>query len=551
MSEYITPEMFSAMFVSGAKSLESKKDYINELNVFPVPDGDTGTNMTLTLEAALKALAAAPDGAGLEELSRAASDGALKGARGNSGVIMSQLIRGFSKGLEGREYLDKASLARCAALADEMARKAVANPKEGTILTVAKAAAERAAQLCGDEALSMEAFLKEITAYSDYTLSRTPEMLAVLKEAGVVDSGGQGLVEFMRGAYEAFAGKAPAYTAQTYYDIPHASFAGHVMVDSSNIETSDIKYTYCTEFIVNLSQELNLEKKVSFKKYLEGLGDSLVFVCTEDMAKIHVHTNHPGLAFEKGLEFGSLTGMKIDNMKEEHSEKLETEGKSRLPLKEYGFVCVCAGEGIKEIFRNLSVDVIVEGGQTMNPSADDIAKAVKKAGAESVFVLPNNSNVILTSEQAAQLCPGTDVRVIHTENIAEGISAVINYQPALSIEENAAHMEESIKAVKTAQITYAVRDSEADGVKINKGDYMAISDGRIVSEDAALKACTLNALKAIAEQDSEIISIYYGEGVSEASAAEIAAEAQSAFEDSDIELINGGQPVYGIIISAE
>ena len=550
MSEYITPEMFSAMFISGAQSLRSRKDYINELNVFPVPDGDTGTNMVMTLDAALKALYALPDGASLEKMGRAVSDGALRGARGNSGVIMSQLIRGFAKGLEGKAILDKKTAADAAAIADEMARKAVANPKEGTILTVAGAAAKKARELCGDD-ISMEDFLKEIAAYSDYMLGRTPEMLPVLKEAGVVDSGGQGLVEFIKGAYKALTGQAAENKLSAGEEIPGVTYSRHVIVDSSDIETSDIIYTYCTEFIVNPDRKLSEKECSDFRNSLEKLGNSLVFVCTDEMVRIHIHTNHPGFAFEKGLEYGPLTGMKVDNMKEEHYEKLAKEEQNRVQLKEYGFVSVCAGEGIKKLFKDLSVDAVVEGGQTMNPSAEDIAKAIKSTGARSVFVLPNNSNVILTASQAGEICRGIDVKVIPTKNTAEGISAVINYLPALSAEENAAHMEECLKDIKTAQITYAVRDSETEGVKINKGDYMAISEGRVVSEDADLKACALGALKAITDEDSEIISIYYGEGVSEALAREIADAVQSICPDADTELINGGQPVYGIIISAE
>lgn len=549
MSEYITSEMFAAMFVSGAKSLESEKDYINELNVFPVPDGDTGTNMTMTLDAAVKALAALPEGSSLEKIGRTVSDGALRGARGNSGVIMSQLIRGFAKGLEGKETLDKKTAADAAASADEMARKAVADPKEGTILTVAGAAAKKAGELCGED-ISMEDFVKEIAAYSEYILSRTPEMLPVLKEAGVVDSGGQGLVEFIKGAYKALSGRAVQYRPSAG-EAAKITLSRHVIVDSSDIETSDIIYTYCTEFVVNLNRKLSEKEHADFRDALEKLGNSLVFVCTDEMVRIHIHTNHPGYAFEKGLEYGPLTGMKVDNMKEEHYEKLAREEENRVQQKEYGFVCVCAGAGIKELFKNLSVDVIVEGGQTMNPSADDIAKAVKSAGARSVFVLPNNPNVILTASQAGKICPGIDVKVIPTKSITEGISAVINYLPALSIEENAAHMEESLKNIKTAQITYAVRDSEAEGIKIKKGDYIALSDGHVVFEDADLKACSLGALKAIADEDSEIISIYYGEGVSEALAREIADSVQSICPDADAELIDGGQPVYGIIISAE
>ena len=549
MSEYITPEIFSEMFVSGTRSLEKQKAYINELNVFPVPDGDTGTNMALTLNSAIGALAKLNEPYSLNEAARAVSNGALHGARGNSGVIMSQLIRGFSKGTEGLESLDKVSVARSMQIADEMARKAVADPKEGTILTVARSAAKKANEICKDD-ISMEAFFKEIIAYSDYTLSRTPEMLPVLKEAGVVDSGGQGLLEFFKGAYAAFTGSAPEYEIKSD-DIVKMSFSSHVIVDSSDIETSDIKFTYCTEFIVDLDEPLSLERRVAFKKYLEQLGDSLVFVCTDEMAKIHVHTNHPGLAFEKGLEFGSLSSMKIDNMKQEHKEKLEIEEENRLPLKEYGFVSVCSGSGIKEIFNNLSVDVIVEGGQTMNPSAEDIARAAKKAGASSVFVLPNNSNVILTASQAKELCPDIELLVIPTKNAAEGISAVIDYQPALNAKDNAVHMTKAIENIKTAEITTSIRDSEIEGVKIRKDDYMALSGGHMITSCTDLKECALKAAGAICDEDTEIISIYYGADTDEDLAGEVADAIEDLFEDADVDLICGGQPVYEFMISAE
>ena len=549
MSEYITAEIFSEMFISGTRSLEEQKAYINELNVFPVPDGDTGTNMSLTLNSALAELSKLRAPYSLSQAAAALSNGALHGARGNSGVIMSQLIRGFSMGIEDKESLDKAAAAKSMRLADEMARKAVANPKEGTILTVARAGAKKADELCGKD-IGMEAFFKEIIAYCDYTLSRTPEMLPVLKEAGVVDSGGQGLLEFLKGAYKAFSGNAPEYEIKSD-DIVKMSFTSHVIVDSSDIETSDIKFTYCTEFIVDLDEPLSLEKRVAFKKYLEELGDSLVFVCTDEMAKIHVHTNHPGLAFEKGLQFGSLSSMKIDNMKQEHKEKLEIEEESRLPLKEYGFVSVCSGEGIKEIFKNLSVDVIVEGGQTMNPSAEDIAGAVKKTGAASVFVLPNNSNVILTASQAKELCPDTEVLVIPTKNAAEGISAVIDYQPALSAKDNAAHMAKAIENIKTAEVTTSIRDSEVEGVKIKKDDYMALSGGHIITSCKDLKECALKAAGNICDEDTGVISIYYGAGTDEGLAGEVADAIGEMFEDADTDLICGGQPVYEFIISAE
>lgn len=550
MPEYITADMFSSMFLSGTRALKAQKAYINELNVFPVPDGDTGTNMALTLDSAIAELSRLSKGFSLEEAGKALTGGALRGARGNSGVILSQLIRGFSKGLSGLANLTREGIAHCLSLADEMARKAVSNPKEGTILTVARAAASRAAELCRQEALSMEAFLKEIIAYADYVLSRTPEMLPVLKEAGVVDSGGKGLVEFFKGTFEAFTGKAPVYDLDRE-KVSGPVFEGHAGVDSSDIETSNIKYTYCTEFIVNLKEKISSEEEEAFKAYLEGLGDSLVFVSADDMIKIHVHTNHPGRAFEKGLEYGSLTRMKIDNMKEEHEEKLSLEEESRAFEKEYAFVCVCSGEGFKELFKSMSVDVLVEGGQTMNPSASEIASAIKSAKAQSVFVLPNNPNVILTARQARELCPEVNVEVIPTRNIPEGISAVINYVPALSISDNAEHMTKEISNIKTAEITSAIRDSEMEGVKIKKDDYMALSGDHVISENKELSSCVLQALKNMMDEDSEIVSIYYGADVKKDEAEDIAFQAQKNFEEADFEVVFGGQPVYDYVISVE
>lgn len=549
MSDTISAEMFGKMFISGTKSLESKKDTINELNVFPVPDGDTGTNMTLTLVSAIDELSALPEDPSLEMSAKAIAAGALKGARGNSGVILSQLLRGFASGLSDIDELDKAAVAKAAALADEMSRKAVMNPKEGTILTVAKAAADKAGELSGED-ISMEDFLKEIIAKADLTLSRTPEMLPVLKEAGVVDSGGAGLLEFLKGAYEAYTGTAPNYDINELRR-PKQSNAATGHVDSSDIETSDIKFGYCTEFIVNLKKSLSLNEENEFKAFLESIGDSVVFVCTEEVVKIHVHTNHPGLVFEKGLEFGELSGMKIDNMREEHRSKLALESATRSFDKEYAFVSVCSGEGLTELFRNLSVNEIIEGGQTMNPSAEDIAGAIRNTRAENVFVLPNNGNVILTAKQAKELCPEVNVYVIPTRTIPEGISAVINYAPALTASENAAHMEEETGNLKTAVITVAVRDSDIDGISIMKDDHMAVSEGHIVAADKELKSCVLKTLEAITDEDSEIISIYYGEDVSEALAEEIEEEAEKLLPDADIELVNGGQPVYHFLLSVE
>ena len=558
MLDYIDAKTLKKMFLAGSQKLSDNRAWINELNVFPVPDGDTGTNMTLTLMSAAKALAKAPEGATISDIGKIISTGTLKGARGNSGVIMSQLCRGFTKEIEGAEIIDKALVASALNRGVQSAYKAVMKPKEGTILTVAREGAEKANELAGKD-ISMEDFFKEILSYSEEVLEHTPELLPVLKEAGVVDSGGQGLVVFLSGALEAFQGKEFKLDAE----ISPTEAAPREGIDTSNISTSDIKFTYCTEFIINLAKPFTADIEQDFKDFLVSIGDSIVCVNMDDIVKVHVHTNHPGLAFERGLTYGSLSSMKVDNMNEEHNEKLINEEEKRTaqqeeapakdagPRKEYGFVSVCSGEGLAKLFKDLAVDVVIEGGQTMNPSTEDILKAIDQVNADNVYVLPNNGNIIMAAEQAKFLCQDKNVIVIPSKTVTQGINATINYVPALSIEENAEHMTKMMNEIKSAEITYAVRDTEIDGRKIELGDYMGIGGGHMLAVSKDLKEAALETIRALADEDSEIVTIYYGEDATEEDAQEIADHAEAEFEDAEFDVIYGGQPVYYYIISVE
>ena len=558
MLDYIDAKTLKKMFLAGSQKLSDNRAWINELNVFPVPDGDTGTNMTLTLMSAAKALAKAPEGATISDIGKIISTGTLKGARGNSGVIMSQLCRGFTKEIEGAEIIDKALVASALNRGVQSAYKAVMKPKEGTILTVAREGAEKANELAGKD-ISMEDFFKEILSYSEEVLEHTPELLPVLKEAGVVDSGGQGLVVFLSGALEAFQGKEFKLDAE----ISPTEAAPREGIDTSNISTSDIKFTYCTEFIINLEKPFTAEIEQDFKDFLVSIGDSIVCVNMDDIVKVHVHTNHPGLAFERGLTYGSLSSMKVDNMNEEHNEKLINEEEKRTaqqeeapakdagPRKEYGFVSVCSGEGLAKLFKDLAVDVVIEGGQTMNPSTEDILKAIDQVNADNVYVLPNNGNIIMAAEQAKFLCQDKNVIVIPSKTVTQGINATINYVPALSIEENAEHMTKMMNEIKSAEITYAVRDTEIDGRKIELGDYMGIGGGHMLAVSKDIKEAALETIRALADEDSEIVTIYYGEDATEEDAQEIADHAEAEFEDAEFDVIYGGQPVYYYIISVE
>ncbi len=570
MLEYIDAGTLRIMFLAGAKNLESKKDWINELNVFPVPDGDTGTNMTLTVKNAVTDLKKLPKDTSIAAIVKTIASGTLRGARGNSGVILSQLCRGFSKEIESTpvKNIDKELLAASFERAVATAYKAVMQPKEGTILTVAKAASAKAKELAKED-ITLQQFFQSINRYAEYILGKTPDMLPVLKEAGVVDSGGQGLVEFLKGAYEAYVNDVTEWEDIITPDAEeHTAIeeAPRKRIDTTNIETSDIKFGYCTEFIINLEKDFDEREEYEFKSFLSSIGDSIVCVNMDDLVKVHVHSNHPGEIIEKALTYGSLSSLKIDNMREEHNQKVIKESEMAMaasenataeflsvPKKEWGFVAVCAGDGIAKIFKGMSVDEVIEGGQTMNPSTEDIVEAVNKVNAENVFVLPNNGNIIMAANQASYLVQDKKVIVIPTKTVTQGISAVINYVPALSIEDNTHEMTEAAKEIRTCEITYAIRDTEIDGKQVHTGDYMGIGDGHMLAVGTERVQTAINAIKAMVDEDSELLTIYYGADASEDEATEIAdlLEEDDAFADIDIEVVYGGQPVYYYIISAE
>lgn len=555
----INASLCAKMFLAGAKNLESKKEWINELNVFPVPDGDTGTNMTLTIMSAAKEVAALTD-PDMEVLAKAISSGSLRGARGNSGVILSQLFRGFTKGIKMHDEIDIQILAGAFQKAVETAYKAVMKPKEGTILTVAKGAAQKAAELAETD-ISMEQFLKEVIEHAEYVLSQTPEMLPVLKEAGVVDSGGQGLVQVLKGAYDGFLGKEIDYT------IEGASAQGSVIKITPQAE-ADIKFGYCTEFIIMTKSELSDKQEMEFKGFLESIGDSIVVVADEEIVKVHVHTNDPGKAISRALTYGELSRMKIDNMREEHQEKLikdaeklalqqqaedrvKAQAVSDAPPKEAGFISVSIGEGIGEIFKGLGVDYLIEGGQTMNPSTEDMLNAIEKVNAETIYILPNNKNIILAANQAKLLTKDKKIMVIPTKTVPQGITAIINYIPEKTPEENEAAMVEEIQHVKTGQITYAVRDTHIDDKEIKEGNIMGIGDHSILAVGEKLEAVANETVELMMDDDSELISIYYGEEVTEEAANELGDKFRREYPDCDVEVYSGGQPIYYYVISVE
>jgi len=542
--------MLAKMFLAGAKNLESKKEWINELNVFPVPDGDTGTNMTLTIMSAAKDVAAMenPD---MLSLCKAISSGSLRGARGNSGVILSQLFRGFTKSIREKDTLDVSVLADAFEKAVETAYKAVMKPKEGTILTVAKGVYTRARELAEDGCTDLTLFLEEVIKHGDVVLEQTPELLPVLKQAGVVDSGGQGLMQVLKGAYDAFLGKEIDYTiAETPAKEPSK--------DKEPVE-ADIKFGYCTEFIIMLNRNFNIKNEMDFKAYLESIGDSIVVVADEDVVKVHVHTNDPGLAIQRALKYGALSNMKIDNMRLEHQEKLFKESQikeaaqqeEKMPHKEVAFVAVSVGEGINEIFKGLGVDYIIEGGQTMNPSTEDMLNAIEKVNADTIFILPNNKNIIMAANQAQAMTEDKKIIVIPTKTVPQGITAVINYVPDMSPEENAENMAREIGNVKTGQVTYAVRDTMIDDKEIKQGDYMGIGDAGILSVGSEVDDTAYDMIREMMEEDLELISLYYGADVTEEKAQALKARIEEAYPDSDIELQYGGQPIYYYIVSIE
>ena len=545
----INAKLFTKMFLAGAANLEAKKEIINELNVFPVPDGDTGTNMTLTIMSAAKEVSSL-ETQDMLTVSKAISSGSLRGARGNSGVILSQLLRGFTKVVREHQEINVEILAAAAERATATAYKAVMKPKEGTILTVAKGASEKARELA-ETTDDLEVFIPEVLAYAQEVLSKTPEMLPVLKEAGVVDSGGQGLMEVLTGAYDAFLGKEIDYSA-----IGNA--AGTTMVKPGAQAQADIKFGYCTEFIIMTEKEFTEKDEDGFKAYLESIGDSIVCVADEDVVKVHVHTNDPGLAIQKALTFGQLSRMKIDNMREEHQEKLirdasklAAQAKKEEPRKPVGFIAVSIGQGMNDIFRELGVDYIIEGGQTMNPSTDDMLTAIDQVNADHIFILPNNKNIILAANQAQTLTKDKDIIVIPTKTVPQGITAVINYMPDDDVDANAEMMMEEIKNVKTGQVTFAVRDTHIDDKEIHEGDIMGIGDAGILSVGQSISETAKEMVSLMADEDCELISIYYGEDVEESDAESFADEIREMYPDADVDMHLGGQPIYYYIISVE
>lgn len=551
-SNKINAKMLAKMFLAGAKNLEVKKEWINELNVFPVPDGDTGTNMTLTIMSAAKEVVNLQD-EDMMTICKAISSGSLRGARGNSGVILSQLFRGFTKTIREYEEIDIPTLATATEKAVESAYKAVMKPKEGTILTVAKGMADKARELAEEGCDDMELYFRQIIEYGDEVLAKTPDMLPVLKQAGVVDSGGQGLMQVMKGAFDAFLGREIDFTLE-------ASKESSAKEGPASSVEQEIKYGYCTEFIILLNKTFNIKNEIDFKEYLESIGDSIVVVADGDVVKVHVHTNDPGLAIQRALKYGALSNMKIDNMRLEHQEKInkeqqmkeqEQKKKPEMPHKEVGFIAVSVGEGMSEIFKGLGADYIIEGGQTMNPSTEDMLNAIDRVNADTIFILPNNKNIILAANQAKTMVEDKKIIVIPTKTVPQGITAIINYVPDMDPEDNAATMECEIKNVLTGQVTYAVRDTMIDDKEIKQGDYMGIGDSGILSVGRDMEEVTFNMIKAMMHDDLELISIYYGSDVSEEAAEAIKAKVEETYPDCDVELQMGGQPIYYYVISME
>lgn len=554
----IDAKMLKTAFLAGAKNLEAKKEWINELNVFPVPDGDTGTNMTMTIMAAAKEVAAIENPT-METLAKSISSGSLRGARGNSGVILSQLFRGFTKEIKGVDVITVTTLANAMVRATETAYKAVMKPKEGTILTVAKGMSDKAVELVSQTEDMIE-FAQQIIEHGDYVLSQTPEMLPVLKQAGVVDSGGQGLMQVMKGALDGLMGKELDLTVEA----ARPAGAG-VSAAAGELSTDDIKFGYCTEFIINLEKHYDEHTEQEFKGYLESIGDCVVAVSDDDIVKVHVHTNDPGLAIQKALTYGSLSKMKIDNMREEHQEKLikdaekqaaadkqarEQETKAQ-PRKPYGFIAVSIGDGLGEIFRGVGADYLIEGGQTMNPSTEDMLNAIEQVHADTVYIFPNNKNIILAAEQARSLVKDKKIMVVPSKTVPQGITAMINFAPDLSPEENTQNMVLEMERVKTGQITYAVRNTNIDGMEITEGDIMGIGDHGMLAVGKAIDSTTLETIDAMVDEDSELISIYYGADVSEEDARKILEVAEENHPECEIELHQGGQPIYYYLISVE
>ena len=544
----VDAKMLGRMFLSGAKNLEAKKEWINELKVIPVPDGDTGTNKTLTIMAAASEVSALSNPT-MKTLAKAISSGSLRGARGNSGVILSQLLRGFTKSIEHHEQVDAMAFARAFEKGVETAYKAVMKPKEGTILTVAKGAAVKALEIA-EESENLETFFADVIAEAEAVLLRTPEMLPVLKEAGVVDSGGQGLLEVLKGAFDGYLGKE--------IDMNFEKPAHAVMSKPMSAEESDIKFGYCTEFIIMLEKEFPEKEERAFKEYLLSIGDSLVVVADDEIVKVHVHTNAPGDAIQRALTYGQLSNMKIDNMRLEHherlikdAEKVAAQQAKAEPEKEVGFISVSVGDGMGEIFRELGADYLIEGGQTMNPSTEDVLQAISHVNAKNIFIFPNNKNIILAANQARDLTEDKNIIVIPTKTIPQGITALISYVPDKTVEQNTEEMLEAMTHVKTGQVTYAVRDTKIDDKEIRQGDIMGIGDKGILAVGQGIEDITVETLKEMVDEDTEIISIYYGADVTEEDAEQLCERLEELYPDFDVEINQGGQPIYYYVVSVE
>ncbi len=575
----IDASLMKRAFLAGAQGLEAKKEWINELNVFPVPDGDTGTNMTMTIMAAAKEVASLENPT-MESLARAISSGSLRGARGNSGVILSQLFRGFTKEVKTRQTITVEALSAAFVRGTETAYKAVMKPKEGTILTVARGMADRAVELA-DETDDILEFARQVIEHGDLVLGQTPDMLPVLKQAGVVDSGGQGLMQVMKGAFEGLSGKEVSWNPEAEGQASSRDTGisgtqeakGTGAVDVSELDTSDIRFGYCTEFIIHLEKAYDEDIERSFKEYLESIGDSLVVVSDDEIVKVHVHTNDPGLAIQRALTYGSLSRMKIDNMREEHQERLiqnaekmareqkeadearrakeEGEKKDQGPRKPYGFIAVSVGEGMGEIFHGIGADYLIEGGQTMNPSTEDMLNAIDQVNADRIFILPNNKNIILAAEQAKSLVEDKEIMVVPSKTVPQGITALINFIPEMSPEENLENMIEEMGRIKTGQVTYAVRSTQIDGMEIHQGDIMGIGDSGMLAVGTSVEKTAVETLKAMVEEDSELISIYYGSDVKKAEAEAVFSQIRKLCPDCEVELHDGGQPIYYYLMSVE
>ena len=547
----INAELCAKMFLAGAKNLEANKEWINELNVFPVPDGDTGTNMTLTIMSAAKEVAGL-ETVNMETLAKAISSGSLRGARGNSGVILSQLLRGFTKGIRDTNEIDVITITEAFQKAVATAYKAVMKPKEGTILTVAKGFADKATELALTENVEMEELLDTSLKYAEEVLAKTPEMLPVLKEAGVVDSGGQGLIQVLKGAFDAYLGKEVDYT------IEKPESTGEPAQADTRTE-ADIKFGYCTEFIIMTKKPMQQAEELKFKAFLESIGDSIVVVADEEIVKVHVHTNDPGVAITRALTYGELSHMKIDNMREEHREKLIKDAekqeaaqvKPAMPHKEVGFISVSIGDGIGEIFKGLGVDYLIEGGQTMNPSTEDMLNAIAEVNADTIFIFPNNKNIILAANQAQALTEDKKIIVIPTKTVPQGIAAIISFDPTASAEENKENMKEALSMVKTGQITYAVRDTHIDDKEIKEGNIMGIGDDSILAVGEDIAEITKETIDLMADEESELISVYYGEDITEEDANALGEELQEKYPDCEVEVYEGGQPIYYYVVSVE